>query len=46
MFGWEFGDTMGPTRMIGPDEVPGAGITIALFTDPQGHVIGLVKYLG
>ena len=31
------------TRMMGPDKVPGADIEIALFTDPEGHVIGLVK---
>jgi predicted enzyme related to lactoylglutathione lyase len=36
-------ESLGGTRMMGPDEVPGAGITIALFTDPEGHVIGLVK---
>ena len=29
--------------MMGPDKVPGADIEIALFTDPEGHVIGLVK---
>jgi predicted enzyme related to lactoylglutathione lyase len=27
---------------MGPEEIPG-GPTIALFTDPEGHVIGLVK---
>jgi uncharacterized protein len=36
-------ESLGGTRMMGPDEVPEAGITIALFTDPEGHVIGLVK---
>ena len=36
-------ESLGGTRMMGPDEVPGVGITIALFTDPEGHVIGLVK---
>ena len=36
-------ESLGGSRMMGPDEVPGAGITIGLFTDPEGHVIGLVK---
>ena len=36
-------ESLGGTRMMGPDEVPAVGITIALFTDPEGHVIGLVK---
>src|ERR671924_307684 len=36
-------ESLGGTRMMGPDKVPGANIEIALFTDPEGHVIGLVK---
>ena len=36
-------ESLGGSRMMGPDEVPGAGITIGLFMDPEGHVIGLVK---
>lgn len=32
----------GGKRMIGPQQVPGGPI-IALFVDPQGHTIGLVK---
>lgn len=91
LFGWKFGDPMGPTdysvvqepdgigggiggspegysghvtfyvqvddvqatlaqaegqggrRMMGPDEVPGAGIVIGLFSDPEGHVIGVMS---
>ena len=35
-------ESLGGTRMMGPDKVPGAGIEIGLFTDPEGHVIGLV----
>ena len=27
----------------GPDKVPDVGIEIGLFSDPEGHVIGLVK---
>jgi predicted enzyme related to lactoylglutathione lyase len=35
-------ESLGGTRMMGPDEIPEANIEIALFTDPEGHVIGLV----
>ncbi len=33
---------LGGSRVMGPMEVPG-GPTIALFSDPEGHVVGLVK---
>jgi uncharacterized protein len=36
-------ESLGGTRMMGPDEVPGAGITIGLFSDPEGHVVGVVS---
>lgn len=36
-------EKLGGTRMMGPDEIPEVGITIGLFTDPEGHVIGVVK---
>jgi predicted enzyme related to lactoylglutathione lyase len=36
-------ESLGGTRTMGPDKVPEANIEIALFTDPEGHVIGLVK---
>ena len=36
-------ESLGGTRMMGPDKMPEASIEIALFTDPEGHVIGLVK---
>jgi predicted enzyme related to lactoylglutathione lyase len=36
-------ESLGGSRMMGPDVVPGVEIEIALFTDPEGHVIGLVK---
>ena len=29
--------------MMGPDEIPEVGIEIGLFSDPEGHVIGVVK---
>ncbi len=34
-------ERLGGKKMIGPDQVPN-GPTIALFEDPEGHVIGLV----
>jgi uncharacterized protein len=36
-------ESLGGTRMMGPDEIPEVGITLGLFTDPEGHVIGVVK---
>jgi predicted enzyme related to lactoylglutathione lyase len=35
-------ESLGGTRMMGPDQVM-EGLEIGLFTDPEGHVIGLVK---
>lgn len=32
----------GGTRMMGPERVPG-GPVIALFRDPEGHVVGLTQ---
>jgi predicted enzyme related to lactoylglutathione lyase len=42
----EKAESLGGTRMMGPDEMPEVGITIGLFGDPEGHVIGLVKPAG
>jgi predicted enzyme related to lactoylglutathione lyase len=36
-------ESLGGQRMMGPDEVPGVGITIGLMSDPEGHVIGLMS---
>jgi predicted enzyme related to lactoylglutathione lyase len=36
-------ERLGGSRMMGPDEVPGAGIVIGLFSDPEGHVIGVMS---
>ena len=36
-------EDLGGTRMMGPDEVPGTGIVLGQFADPEGHLIGLVK---
>jgi predicted enzyme related to lactoylglutathione lyase len=33
--------SLGGTRMMGPDDVM-PGLTIGLFTDPEGHVIGVM----
>jgi predicted enzyme related to lactoylglutathione lyase len=35
-------ESLGGTRMMGPDEVM-EGLVVGLFTDPEGHTIGLVK---
>lgn len=35
-------ESLGGSRMMGPDKVM-EGLEIGLFTDPEGHVIGLVK---
>jgi predicted enzyme related to lactoylglutathione lyase len=39
----EKAESLGGTRMMGPTQMDDPPITIALFTDPEGHVIGLVK---
>jgi predicted enzyme related to lactoylglutathione lyase len=36
-------ESLGGSRMMGPDKIPEVGIEIGLFTDPEGHVIGVVK---
>ncbi|MEX2236566.1 MAG: VOC family protein [Dehalococcoidia bacterium] len=33
---------LGGKKVMGPDQVPG-GPEIAMFTDPEGHMVGLVK---
>jgi predicted enzyme related to lactoylglutathione lyase len=39
----EKAETLGGTRMMGPDAMPDVGIVIGLCTDPEGHVIGLMS---
>jgi predicted enzyme related to lactoylglutathione lyase len=34
-------EQLGGTRMMGPDDVM-EGLTIGLFTDPEGHVLGVM----
>lgn len=36
-------ESLGGKRLFGPDEVPGAGITIGQFADPEGRPIGVIK---
>jgi predicted enzyme related to lactoylglutathione lyase len=38
-------EALGGTRLHGPDDVPG-GPTIGLFTDPEGHPIGVIQAAG
>jgi predicted enzyme related to lactoylglutathione lyase len=38
-------ESLGGTRMMGPDDVM-EGLTIGLFTDPEGHVIGVMNGRG
>lgn len=35
-------ESLGGKRLMDPGEVPGGGISIAHFADPEGHLIGLV----
>jgi uncharacterized protein len=35
-------ESLGGTRMMGPEEVQ-EGLVIGLFTDPEGHVIGMIQ---
>ena len=35
-------ESLGGTRMMGPEQ-PMEGLEIGLFTDPEGHTIGVVK---
>ena len=36
-------ESLGGTRVWGPDAVPGGGPTIGHFKDPEGHTLGLVQ---
>ena len=36
-------ESLGGTRVMGPDTVPGGGPTLGQFRDPEGHLIGLVQ---
>jgi predicted enzyme related to lactoylglutathione lyase len=36
-------EQLGGKTVMPPSEIPGAGITLAMLTDPEGHLIGLTK---
>ena len=36
-------EELGGTKVMGPDEVPGMGIVLGHFKDPEGHLVGLVQ---
>jgi predicted enzyme related to lactoylglutathione lyase len=38
-------ESLGGTRIMGPDEVM-PGLTIGLFNDPEGHVVGVMTGTG
>ncbi len=38
----EKAEELGGSRMMGPDEVM-EGLVIGLFSDPEGHVVGVVS---
>jgi uncharacterized protein len=38
-------ESLGGSRMMGPDKVT-EDLEIGLFNDPEGHVIGVMRYLG
>jgi predicted enzyme related to lactoylglutathione lyase len=35
-------ESLGGTRMMGPEEVQ-PGLVIGLFSDPEGHVVGVIQ---
>jgi predicted enzyme related to lactoylglutathione lyase len=36
-------EELGGKRLMGPDAVPGMGITLGHFTDPAGHLVGVIQ---
>lgn len=36
-------EELGGKRLMGPDEVEGAGITLGHLADPEGHMVGLIQ---
>jgi hypothetical protein len=36
-------ESLGGTRLFGPETLPGAQVTLGQFSDPEGHMIGLVE---
>ena len=38
-------EQLGGNRIMGPEEMTSAGIIIGMFSDPEGHVIGVMSSL-
>ena len=36
-------ESLGGKRVMGPDEVPGMGLVLGHFTDPEGHLVGVIQ---
>jgi predicted enzyme related to lactoylglutathione lyase len=36
-------ENLGGKRVMGPATPPGAQVELGMFTDPEGHVIGVLK---
>ena len=39
-------EALGGSRLFGPAPVPGTEIELGQFTDPEGHLVGLMKSAG
>lgn len=39
-------EELGGSRVMGPEEMQSVGLVLGQFTDPEGHVIGLITPLG
>jgi hypothetical protein len=38
-------EALGGERLYGPDEIPGQGVAIGQFKDPEGRVVGVIQPL-
>jgi predicted enzyme related to lactoylglutathione lyase len=36
-------ESLGATRLFGPAPVPGTEVELGQFTDPEGHLIGVMR---
>ncbi|MEA2479535.1 MAG: uncharacterized protein QOJ07_1457 [Thermoleophilaceae bacterium] len=39
-------ESLGGSRVMGPDEVPGMGIVLGHLKDPEGHLVGVIESAG
>jgi predicted enzyme related to lactoylglutathione lyase len=39
-------ESLGGTRLMGPDEIMDGAVVLGQFADPEGHMIGVVKQPG